>query len=115
MEEVFELRKKPELKIILRVSRFDIFDNYNSQNNKSYLYNSIERIQLNKEKTNWFISVLSIIVDLFSGIGYGGKFKTKAYLKVDFKEGQALKIWLIDADFELTQQAVQSIAAKISS
>lgn len=103
------------MNVILKDSSFDIIDDYSPQNNESYTYNNIESIQLHKEKTNWFVSVLSIIIDLFPGIGYGGNFKTKAHLKIDLKEGQALKIWLINADFELTRQEVKSIAAKISS
>jgi hypothetical protein len=115
MVKVFELREKPELKLILKDLELDIIDKYSSHNNGSYSYNNIVSVHLQKKRTQWFISVLSIIVDIFSGSAMGGKFQNKAQLNIELKTGKSLTIWLIDTDFELIKEAAQSITAKINS
>ncbi|ASO05239.1 hypothetical protein [Arenibacter algicola] len=98
MTETIELRNKPELKFILNTDEFNIVDASEPKNNGTFSYAEIKNVELNEERTNWLISILSIIVDFLTGSGNGGKFRTKAniILKTDNRN---FKIWLNNADF----------------
>ena len=98
MTETVELRNKPELKFILNTDEFDIVDASETKNNGTYSYAEIKNAELHSERTNWLISILSVIVDFLTGSGNGGKFKTKANLTLE-TEKRNLKIWLNDADY----------------
>ena len=111
MEETVALRNKPELKIILNKNEFEIVDASEPKNSGTYSYAEIKTAELNSEKTNWFISVLSIIVDFITGGGNGRKFKTKANLMLKM-ENQNLKIWLNNADFGKAEKITELINEK---
>ena len=99
MSETIVLRKNPELKIILNPDNFEIMDVSESKNNGIYSFGKLKNVNLIFEKTNWLISILSIIVDLITGSGIGGKFKNKAYLNLEMRN-MNLKIVLIGTDTE---------------
>lgn len=111
MTETVELRNKPELKIILNNDEFEIVDASELKNNGIYAFGKLKNVELNAERTNWLISTLSIIVDLFAGSAVGGKFKKKANLNLEM-ENRNLKIWLIDADFEKAKRVTELINSK---
>ena len=85
MLKIFELRNKPELKIILKKDKFEIIDALEINNNGIYSKSEIIKIELNKEKTNWFVTVFGNILEILTGIAFGGKFKNKAKLKLNFE------------------------------
>ncbi|WP_431472168.1 hypothetical protein I5168_00905 [Nonlabens sp. SCSIO 43208] len=111
MTETVELRNKPELKIILNKDEFEIVDVSDPKNSGIYSFGKLKKAELNAERTNWLISTLSIIVDLFTGGGVGGKFKDKANLNLEI-ENQNLKVWLVDADFEKAKRVTKLINNK---
>jgi len=106
MINTIELRNKPELKIILNNEEFEIIDASEPKNSGTYSFKKLINIELKEEKTNWFVSTLSIIVDFFTGVAVGGKLKDKANLNFEM-ENQNLIIWLIDVDFEKTKRVTQ--------
>jgi hypothetical protein len=111
MTETVELRNKPELKIILNKDEFEIVDASEPKNSGIYSFGKLKNAELNAERTNWLISSLSIIVDLFTGGAVGGKFKDKANLNLEM-EKRNLKVWLIDADFEKAKRVTELINSK---
>ena len=111
MTENVELRNKPELKFVLNMDEFDIIDASDPKNNETYSYAEIKSAELNSERTNWLISILSIIVDFLSGSGNGGKFKTKANLILK-TDNRNLKIWLNDADYGKSENLTELIKSK---
>ena len=111
MTENVELRNKPELKFVLNMDEFDIIDASDPKNNGTYSYAEIKSAELNSERTNWLISILSIIVDFLSGSGNGGKFKTKANLILK-TDNRNLKIWLNDADYGKAENLTELIKSK---
>lgn len=108
MSKSFELRDKPILQISLDESGIKINDAANPQNNGTYLFEQIKNVDLKPERTSWFASILSYVVDLITGSAFGGKFKNKANLKLELIN-QTIKIWLIDADFEKAERVVELI------
>jgi len=114
MEEVIELRKKPELKITLKEKEFEIVDSYEIKNSGVYQFEELRSIHLNKEKVNRFISTLSIIIDFLTASAVGGKFSDKASLILDMKS-QKIKIWLIEADFNKAKSVTELLKNKVCS
>ena len=86
MLKTIELRNKPQLKFTLNADEFNIIDASEPKNNGTYSYNEIKSAELNSERTNWLISILSVIIDFLTGSGNGGKFKTKANLTLKTQE-----------------------------
>ena len=111
MTETVELRNKPELKIILNKDEFEIVDASEPKNSGIYSFGEIKNAELNVERTNWLISILSVIVDFLTGSGNGGKFKTKSNLNIEMVN-RNLKIWLIDADFVKAERVTELINSK---
>jgi len=108
MTETVELRNKPELKFILNTNEFKIIDASQPKNNGTYTYVEIKNAEFNTERTNWLISILSVIVDLLAASANGGKFKTKANLTLK-TEKRNLKIWLNDADYGKAEKITELI------
>lgn len=111
MTETVELRNNPELKFILNTDEFDIVDASESKNSGTYSYAEIKNVEFNKERTNWLISILSIIVDFLTGSGNGGKFRTKSNLILK-TEKQNLKIWLNNVDIGKAEKITELIKNK---
>ena len=108
MTETVKLRNKPELKFILNTDEFNVIDASEPENNGTYSYTEIKSAELNSERTNWLISILSVIIDFLTGSGNGGKFKTKPNLTLK-TEKRNLKIWLNDADYGKAEKITELI------
>ncbi|MEO9893953.1 hypothetical protein [Aurantibacter sp.] len=108
MTETFELRAKPYLKINLNEKAFEIVDAAEPTNNGSYLYQQVNSVVLNSEKTNWWFSALTVLIDLFTSSGNSGKYKDKANLYIAL-ENRQLKIWLYKADFEKAKKVAYKL------
>jgi len=106
MTETVKLRNKPELKITLNNDGFEIIDASEPKNNGIYSFNKIKKVELNKARTNWLISILSHLVEFITGIGGGRKFKNKANLKLEM-DNQTLKISLSNADLKKAERVVE--------
>ncbi|GAL00832.1 hypothetical protein JCM19314_58 [Nonlabens ulvanivorans] len=111
MSEIFELRHQPELKFIIGEDSFQIIDGYDVGNNGEYPFEIFKNALLNDDRTNWWISIASVVVDLFSGSAVGGKFKDKANLVLE-TENQKIAIYLMDADFEKAKQVTELLNSK---
>lgn len=115
MNEILELRNKPELKIILKTDEFEIVDASQPKNNVIYSFIDIKSIELNAERSDWFITTISYITDfLMGGTSYAGNFKNKANLKLNLTD-RKLKIWLNDADFRKAERVKRLITDKKTS
>ncbi|WP_420379380.1 hypothetical protein [Gilvibacter sp.] len=99
MTETIELRDKPELKFILNSDELDVINSSDPKNSGRFSYSEIESAKIYSERTSWFVSILSIIVDFFTGGGSGGIFKSKANLTLK-TEKKSVKIWLRATEFE---------------
>lgn len=110
--EIFLLRSKPELKIIFNDKSFEVTDKATADNNGVYLYRQIKSIKINPKRTNWFISVLSHLLDLLTDSGIGGKFKDQANLKINLND-KTLKFTLIEADLAICDKVYKSLLKKI--
>lgn len=111
MTETIELRNKPELKIVLNEDEFEVIDASDPKNNGKFSYGQIKNVELKAERTDWFISVLSKVMDLLTGGASGGNFKNKANLKLEMIN-RTLKIRLTDADFEKAERIAELINNK---
>ncbi len=112
MTETVELRKKPELRIILDADRFEIVDISEPKNSGTFPFQQIKSVELNGQQTNWFISILSWILELFSGNAIvGGNFESQANLKLEMVD-RSLKIWLTSVDFEKAKRVAELLNNK---
>lgn len=112
MKETLELRNKPELKIILDTDEFEIVDSYEQNNSGIYSFRDLKKVVLNSERTNWLFSIFTIIISFFFGGAIeGGKFKNKSNLEIQILN-RNLKIWLIDADFEIAKKVTEILSRK---
>ena len=111
MTETITLRDKPTLKLMLNSSSLEIVDSSDPKNNGTYAFNDIKNAKVKAESTDWFVSILSYILDLFVSSALGGNFKNKAHLTLDTDDG-TLKIWLVDADLQQAEKVAQLINAK---
>jgi hypothetical protein len=115
MKENFELRNKPELKFILNENELKIIDNSDHENTGTYSYGEIKSIKLNKERTNWFVSFLSFIVDLIIGSGANGQtFKNKASLDLELNS-KKVRILLFGVNFSKAEKIAGSIKEKTNT
>jgi len=109
MNNTVELRSKPELKISLNEDGLEIIDASEPKNSGFYPYRQIRKIELNTERTDWFLSAFSWVLELFSGTTVvGGNFKNKANLKLEMVN-RTLKIWLVNVDFKKAEVITEKI------
>ncbi|MFD1062358.1 hypothetical protein ACFQ1Q_03805 [Winogradskyella litorisediminis] len=76
-------------------NEFQIIDKTNNENNGSFKYTDVKYIRFERAKTNWLISTLSIIFDLFIGSSTGGRFKDKSYAEIHL-ENKKLKVITVE-------------------
>ena len=107
MIEIFELRNKPELTINLSEGEIEIIDATRAKNCGTFSFNTIKSVELNLKRTDWFITSVSWIVDLFIGGGYDN-YKNSANMKLETVD-QTLKIWLHNADFSKAERITKLI------
>lgn len=75
-------------------------------NNGFYFFDKLLNVNVIEKKTDWFITVLSFIVDFFTGSASGRNYKNKAHLKIDL-EDRSIKIWLSNEDIDKAHKAKQ--------
>ncbi len=107
MTQTLEIRSKPKLKFVLDKNEFEIMDAADQKNSGIYLFKYLKNVDLKEKRTDWLISTLSWIADLFTGdIGVGGNYKNKANLKI-YLVNRTIKIWLSDEDVENAEKTRQ--------
>ena len=97
--ETVELRNKPELKITINQSGFQIADSADPVNNGDYSFFNLNQVEFHPAQTDWLVSIVSVVVDLITGGGNSGKFKNKPNLQFKL-DNQTFKVYLVDADLE---------------
>lgn len=114
MEQTVTLRSKPKLKITLKSNGFEIVDRSDPNNSGNYLYQDLKNVKLNAEKTDWLVSLFSLMVGIFVSSSIQGNFKNKANLQLEMID-RNLKIWLVDADFQKVENISQLLTEKKTS
>ena len=105
--EKIRLREKPLLELVMSETLLDIRnDEYKDENGK-YEYVFLESIKLNKKRTNWFLTILSHLVEISIG-GAGSSYKTKLNIAFKYK-GISKRITLNDCDPKLAEQFVEKV------
>lgn len=105
--ETIKLRNKPDLQVNLNQSGFQLIDSSDPHKNGNYSFEHLEHVEFDPGGTDWFISLLSFIVDLpTGGLLSGGKYKNRPSIKLTIR-GKTFKILLIDADLEKAKTVVQ--------
>lgn len=82
----FALRNQPTLNFRFNENNFEIINNADKNHNGIYLYELLDSVELKKERTNWLISILSIVIDFFTASGNGYFFKEKSQLDIKHKK-----------------------------
>ncbi|WP_324024947.1 hypothetical protein QSV08_17225 [Maribacter sp. BPC-D8] len=106
MNSTIEIRNKPKASIIFHEDKFEIIDSKDIGNNGFYLFDKLLNIDVIERKTDWFITIISFIVDIFTGSASGSNYKNKAHLKIDLEE-HSIKIWLSSEDIDKAHKAKQ--------
>ncbi|WP_424003397.1 hypothetical protein [Maribacter sp. IgM3_T14_3] len=104
MNQILDIRIKPKVTIVFNEEKFEIIDAEDVNNNGIFLIDNLKNVEIIERKTNWFITILSFTVDLFTGSGSGSNYKDKAYLNIDF-ENRSVKIWLSNEDIDKANKA----------
>ena len=78
--EKITLKKSPSLEFIFNKHSFQIINKAEPVTEGIYEYSKIESIGYEKEKTNWLLTILSYVVELFAGVGGGAAYKNKKRL-----------------------------------
>ena len=90
----YTLKTKPELTFEFEVNHFSITDDGQPQNNGSYTYNKLKKIELQKEQNEYgFSSIIWILEQIISAGLLGKLYKTKSYLILNLGD-KSIKIWL---------------------
>ena len=108
MSEIILLRHEPELKFSLKKEGFELLDISEPKNNGNYYFSQIKNVELNKEKTNWIITLVSHIVELVAGTGGGDGYRKEANLKLEMND-RTVEIGLSGAYYNLAEVIVERI------
>tara|TARA_R110002049_G_C8942197_1_gene545121 strand:+ start:432 stop:776 length:345 start_codon:yes stop_codon:yes gene_type:complete len=108
--ESITLRKQPILKFLFNENNFEIVNNADKNDNGIYSYELLDSVELKKERTNWLISFLSMVVEVFTSSGLGDFYKEKNKLEIRHKK-KHLRIILSESD--LTQAELITRKLKI--
>ncbi len=111
--EVFQLRKKPEIRFNIRDNEFELIDAYTPKNNGVYQFKKLKSASFNKSKVNWYVSIFSILVDLFTESMYTGAYKDRAHLVIELEDIK-LEILLFDFNIEKTEEVVVLLNNRIN-
>ena len=94
---ILELRKQPKLVFTLNDNDFHLIDDDNPLNNGGFKPNSIVSVKILKGKTNWFISILSLIIDFIFDSSSFDNYNEKDKLIIQLKNSK-LEILLFQVD-----------------
>ncbi|PHR71168.1 MAG: hypothetical protein COA67_06960 [Lutibacter sp.] len=115
MTDSILLREKPKLKFIFHEDGFEVV-NEKEIERRTYVYEFINSFEFKKSPTNWFVTILSLIVDFFTGGATGGiyKDKNKEVFNIIY-EDKSLKIELFNCDINTAKLIAHKINSKINS
>ena len=111
---IYELRKKPKLLFTFNDSDFHLIDEDNPSNNGEFKYNSIISFDLVKGKTNWIISIFSLVIDfIFDSTSFNND-KEKDKLFVQLKNSK-IEILLFKVDKKEVEDLISNLKESIQN
>jgi len=108
---IYELRKKPKLLFTLNDSDFHLIDEDNPSNNGEYNYNSVISVDLVKGKTNWIISIFSLVIDFIFDLGSFSNYKEKDKLIIQLTRSK-IEILLFKVNKKEVESLIKSLKNK---
>lgn len=108
---IYELRKKPKLLFTFNDSDFHLIDEDNPSNNGEFKYNSIISVDLVKGKTNWIISIFSLVIDFIFDLGSFSNYKEKDKLIIKLKNS-TIEILLFKVNKKEVESLIKSLKNK---
>lgn len=111
--KIYTLRKKPQLLFTLNENDFHLIDDNNCSNNGEFKYNSIISVDLVKGKTNWIVSIFSLVIDFVFDLGSFSNYKEKDKLIIQLASSK-IEILLFKVDKKEVEALVNSLKNKSS-
>jgi hypothetical protein len=110
---IYELRKKPKLLFTLNDSDFYLIDEENPSNGNEFKYNSIISVDLFKGKTNWIVSIFSLVIDFIFDLGSFSNYKEKDKLIIQLTSSK-IEILLFKVNKREVEALVKSLKNKLA-
>ena len=108
----FKLRTEPIFEIDLSENEIKITDGSLSKSVSVYEYSKLQSFNFKREKTNWAVTILSFIIDLFTGSGSSDKYTEKNQLLLTYN-GKKLKYYLEKCELLEITKIVDLVNQKI--
>lgn len=108
----YTLREKPKFEIDLSDNSIKIVDKSKVLSSSSFILDKIETFEIKERRTNWLITILSFVVEIFSSISVPGKYSEGSQLLMEY-EGNTFKYHLNDCNLDSLreiQNKLQNIA-----
>ncbi|MBA4746195.1 MAG: hypothetical protein H2058_13145 [Muricauda sp.] len=99
----YTLREKPKFEIDLSDNSIKIVNKSKVQSSSSFILDKIETFEIKERRTNWLITILSFVVEIFSSISVPGKYSEGSQLLMEY-EGNTFKYYLNDCDLKLLSE-----------
>ncbi len=106
--EIIPLRNNPLFEIRIQKDGFIIHNDADNNDNGLYEFDKIDSLDFQKKRINWFVSISSFIVDLFTGSATGGIFKERNQLRLNYSHVEK-RIILDNCDMKAAEIAIQKI------
>jgi|SRR5690554_840486 len=110
--ETIILRNQPTLKFLFSESNFEIINNADKNDNGIYSYESLTAVELKKERVNWLISILSIVIETLATNRFGNFYREKNQLDIKHKK-KHLKIILSESDVTQAELIIQKLKTEL--
>jgi hypothetical protein len=111
-QNLFLLRTKPIFKIEFKEHGIIIADETTGKKNSLFMFEKLDFFQFQKKRTNWGITILSFIVDIFTGQGLGKKYYEKNTIEL-VHDGVKSKYYLNNCELRMVPKIVSLIHKKI--
>ncbi|WP_422081160.1 hypothetical protein [Ulvibacterium sp.] len=108
--EKITLKKSPPLEFIFHKGSFEIINEVDPENDGIYKYNALKSVEFDQEKTNWLLTILSYLVELFTGVGQGNTYKNQKRLTIGHAE-KKVKLDLLDCE----QKTINELISKLEN
>ena len=111
--QTFRLRTKPIFEVELSDDELKIVDRSLAESTSVYEYSNLQNFNFKREKTNWGLTILSFIIDLFTGGGSSNKYTEQNQLLLTYK-GEKLKYYLENCELFEISKIVKLVNQKIN-
>lgn len=108
----YSLRIHPKFEIELLDDSIKIMDSSESESNSFFALEKIETFEIKQKRTNWLITILSFVLEIFSSISTSDKYSEGSQLHLVY-EGESFKYYLNDCDLNLMSKIENHIKKRI--